>query len=217
MIKELFSKTVEFLVNVIGTGDYFGIFLLMVIESSFIPFPSEVVLIPAGILVARGEMSAITVFFAALLGSLVGAWINYFIGLKVGRVTANKLVKKYGKFFFLSEKNLKKADKYFRNHGEITTFIGRLIPAVRQLISIPAGFSRMNPFKFSIYSSLGAGVWIIILIYIGYFFGNNLKLVEQNLTIITLIILAISLLVVLIYLIAKYKKINQIYNLLHQL
>ena len=206
VLLETFNAVVEFFVNTIGVLDIPGIFFLMVIESSFIPFPSEVVLIPAGVLIARGEMSATAVFIAALLGSLVGALANYYIGLYLGRKAANKLINKYGKFFFITQKHLDKTDKYFKEHGEITTFVGRLIPAVRQIISIPAGFSKMNLFKFSFYSSFGAGFWIVVLMYLGIFYGKNQALIEKNITIITLLSIALSLVIVLIYLVIYLKK-----------
>lgn len=206
ILSEIFHNIVEFLVNIIGALDYFGIFVLMTIESSFIPFPSEVILIPAGVLVQRGEMSFLLVFLAGVFGSLIGALINYFLGLILGRKLMEKLILKYGKIFFLTNNHLEKSDNYFKKHGEITTFIGRLIPGIRQLISLPAGFSRMNLVKFSLYTSLGAGIWSFILISLGYLFGNNLQLIEENLNIITILLILCSLTIILIYLLILKKK-----------
>ena len=181
MIRELAQE----LVDLIFDWGYLGIFLLMAVESSFIPFPSEIILIPAGYLASQGEMSIGMVMSAALGGSLVGAFINYYLALILGR----KMLKKYGKYFFISENSLEKMDNYFEKHGAISTFIGRLIPGIRQLISIPAGLSRMNLVVFSTYTALGAGIWALILTMIGYFIGENQELIDTYLKQITMLVL----------------------------
>jgi membrane protein DedA with SNARE-associated domain len=203
VISEIFSPVIETLIETIGALDYIGILLLMTIESSFIPFPSEIILIPAGVLVQRGEMSFFLVLLAGILGSLLGAFINYFLALHLGRRAASSLINKYGKFFLISKESLDKSDSFFKNHGEITTFIGRLIPGIRQLISIPAGFSKMDIFKFSLFTALGAGIWSTILIFLGILFGENQSLIQQNLKIITLWVFLICAISVLIYILIK--------------
>lgn len=208
MIRDVFHRLVELLVNLVGDSGYLGIFILMAIESSFIPFPSEVVLIPAGVLVQRQEMVFLVVFFMGILGSLLGALINYYLAFHLGRKGVNKLVVRYGKIFFINKDSLVKIDNYFKKHGEITTFVGRLIPGIRQLISIPAGFTKMNIYKFSFYTVLGAGIWTSILIVLGYWFGNNMLIIEQNLNLISLLLVFFSLIVILIYLLIKKRKIN---------
>ena len=194
---EFFNQIVEGLLAIIAKFGYLGIFIGMTIESSFFPFPSEIIMIPAGALIAKGEMVFIWVFLAGLLGSLAGALINFFLAFYLGRRTINFLILKYGKFFLLGKKGLERSDIYFKKHGEITTFLGRLIPVVRQLISLPAGFSKMNLFRFCLFTSLGAGIWTFILIYLGYLFGNNSELIKANMNLIFLVI-SIFLLIILI-------------------
>jgi len=191
VIKELAQD----LVDLIFDWGYLGIFLLMAVESSFIPFPSEIILIPAGYLASKEEMNIGMIMTSALGGSLVGAFINYYLALMLGR----KILKKYGKYFFIKESALDKMDSFFEKHGHISTFIGRLIPGIRQLISIPAGISRMNLVVFSTYTALGAGIWALILTMLGYFIGENQELIDTYLKQIT-----ISVLVVLILLASWY-------------
>lgn len=206
MLIETYNIFLDNLLITIFSLGYLGIFFLMIIESSFIPMPSEIVLIPAGILIAQNQMSFLLVFLTAILGSLVGAFINYFLALYLGRKSINKLVLKYGKIFFINKNKIKKSEIYFKKHGSITTFIGRLIPVIRQLISIPAGFAKMNLFKFSLYTTLGAGIWSFILIYLGFIIGNNKNLVEQNLKNITLITLLICVIIIIGYIIFQKRK-----------
>jgi membrane protein DedA with SNARE-associated domain len=203
MILELFQSIVNFLIELINSLGYLGIFIGMSIESSFFPFPSEVILIPAGVLVSEGKMSFLLVFLAGVLGSIIGAWINYFLAFYLGRGAINKLTDKYGKFIFIDKTSIEKSEKYFEKHGEITTFIGRLIPGIRQLISIPAGFSKMNFTKFTLYTALGAGIWSLILIFLGYWFGENQELIYNN---IKLFLVLFSILVIGIYILVKKKK-----------
>lgn len=166
---------ITWLVDTIGRLGYAGIIALMFLESSFFPFPSEVVVPPAGYLASRGEMNIWLVIACGILGSLLGALFNYYLALWLGR----PVLIKYGKYLFLPQERFEKVDDFFLHHGEISTFICRLIPGIRQYISFPAGLARMNLVKFSFYTSFGASLWVAVLAYIGFFVGNNLELVKQ--------------------------------------
>ncbi|MFH1787676.1 MAG: DedA family protein [archaeon] len=204
MLDGLLTQLTQTILLIVKELGYIGIFIGMTIESSFFPFPSEVILVPAGVLASKGEMSITLIFIAGLLGSLAGAVFNYLLAMFLGRSAVDLLISKYGKILFLSKSSLKRSDDYFNKHGDITTFIGRLIPIIRQLISLPAGFSRMNFPKFIMFTTLGAGIWAIILIYLGYFFGSNSEWISNNLNVISFGLMLFSLIIFIIYL--RYKK-----------
>lgn len=165
----MFDAFVSWLVQTIGHMGYPGIVGLMFLESSFFPFPSEVVVPPAGFLAARGQMNLILVIGAGILGSILGALFNYWLSLRYGR----PLFLRYGRYFLVSEKSLDKADRFFADHGHISTFVGRLLPGIRQYISLPAGLARMNIPLFLFYTSLGSGIWVLVLALVGYWLGGN--------------------------------------------
>ena len=153
---------------------YLGVFSLMAVESSFIPFPSEIVIPPAAYLAFKGEMNVFIVVLVGVLGSLVGATVNYWIARSLGRVVIYDLVQfKWAKYFMLSKKKVEHAEKHFLDYGAVSTFLGRLVPAVRQLISLPAGFVKMNFGSFIFFTALGSGLWVSILAALGYYFGEN--------------------------------------------
>lgn len=150
--------------------NYWYIILLMAIESSFIPFPSEVVVPPAAYKAAGGEMNVVLVVLAATVGALIGSLINYVLAYFIGRPIIYRFANsRIGHMLLLSEEKIQTAERYFDKHGAASTFFGRLIPAVRQLISIPAGLARMNLYKFMFYTVLGAGIWNTVLASIGYY------------------------------------------------
>jgi membrane protein DedA with SNARE-associated domain len=166
---------VDWLLQTIGTLGYPGIFLLMAMESSIIPIPSELVMPPAGYLAQQGKMSMTVAILCGTIGSLVGAYANYFAAHYLGR----PLILKYGKYVFITEEKFAKVEIFFLKHGEISTFIGRLLPVVRHLISLPAGLAGMNHLKFSLYTLLGAGIWVTVLTFIGYFIGSQQELIMK--------------------------------------
>lgn len=166
---------------------YAGIFILMGLESTVLPIPSEAVLIPAGYLAYQGKMSFILIAISSTLGSLAGATINYVFALWVGR----PFLERWGKYFFVRPELLHKTDAFFDKHGGVSTFTGRLIPGIRHLISLPAGLTRMNYGKFAFYTCLGAGIWSIILTAMGWYIGGNEDLIRQYLKQITIALIAV--------------------------
>lgn len=166
----------------VDNANYWFVFIFMVIESSFIPFPSEVIVPPAAYLAATNagagaDMNVFGVVGMATLGALVGAFINYYLALWIGRPVVYKFSEsRIGHALLIDRDKVAKAEAYFDKHGAISTFIGRLIPAIRQLISIPAGISRMNVLKFAIFTALGAGVWNTILAAMGYWLARTVDM-----------------------------------------
>lgn len=153
--------------------NYWTITLLMTIESSFIPFPSEIVVPPAAYKAATGEMNVFIIFVAATLGANIGALVNYYLAKWLGRPIIYKFANsRFGHMCLIDESKVKYAEEYFDKHGSLSTFIGRLIPAVRQLISIPAGLAKMNIWKFILFTTIGAGIWNAILIALGWYLNG---------------------------------------------
>ncbi|MCW5618934.1 MAG: DedA family protein [Nitrosomonas sp.] len=191
----MIAEISEWIVNTIGSLGYSGIFILMMVESSFVPFPSEVIMIPAGYLASKGEMHILIVVLCGLFGSLFGALINYYLAIWLGR----PLLLQYGRYVMFNEMHLQKMEIFFQRHGHISTFTGRLIPVIRQYISIPAGLARMNIPIFCFYTSLGAGIWVLILTLLGYFIGENEVLIKEYLRDIIVVLLVACVIGVGIY------------------
>ncbi len=162
----------------VDNATYLFVFVFMVIESSFIPFPSEVIVPPAAYLACtKGDMNIFMVVLAATAGAIVGALINYYLALWIGRPIVYKFANsRFGHACLIDQAKVEKAEQYFDKHGAMSTFIGRLVPAVRQLISIPAGLARMNIWTFVLFTGLGAMIWNIILAALGWWLGKTVPL-----------------------------------------
>lgn len=198
---------INFLLNITADLGYFGVFTLMVVESSFVPFPSEIVIPPAAYLAAKGEMNIYLIVIAGILGSIVGALINYYLARHLGRKAIYKLVDlEWAKYLLLDHNKLQKAEEYFLKHGKISTFVGRLIPGIRQLISLPAGFVKMPIIPFVVFTALGAGIWIAILAFLGYYYGANQDLLNHYFHEAKWALVAIIGLLAIAFLVFKFKK-----------
>lgn len=183
------------LANVVLTLGYPGIVFLMAVESSLVPFPSELVMPPAGYLIHEGSMSWAPVIGAGILGSLIGALFNYYLAAKLGR----PFFLRYGKYVFLKPEHLERTERFFAEHGEVTTFVGRLIPVIRQLISLPAGLSGMPLGRFCFFTVIGAGLWVTVLTVIGWLVGRNQDLLHEYMKHATMWVLALAGVIVVAY------------------
>lgn len=195
-------ELITWLVNTIGALGYPGIFLLMAMESSVVPIPSELVMPPAGYLAHQGQMNIWVAILLGTAGSLVGAYANYFAAHYLGR----PLLLRYGKYVWITEEKFAKVETYFKDHGEISTFIGRLLPVVRHLISLPAGLAGMNHLKFSLYTLAGAGIWVTILTWIGYVIGANQDLIMKYSHQALIGVVVVSMIIIFFYVRAHKKK-----------
>ncbi len=191
----MLQPVVDFILESVSGMGYWGIFLLMALESSFFPFPSEVVMVPAGYLVYKGEMNMFLVLISGIGGSLFGALVNYYIAARWGRTFMHR----WGRYMFINPQKLAKMERFFSDHGHISTFSGRLIPGVRQYISFPAGLAKMDLAQFSIYTSFGAGIWVAILALLGYYIGGQEALIKQYLHVIIITLLVLLALLAYFY------------------
>lgn len=213
---ETLASHIDQIAAMAPTWGYVFIFVFMAVESSFIPFPSEIVMIPSGFLAARGELSLHAAFpdlavaiAVGLLGSLLGAYVNYFLSAFLGK----PFLRRYGKWFFLSPAALDRACEIFNRYGNLATFVCRLLPAIRQLISIPAGIARMPFGPFTLYTALGAGIWTAVLALTGFWLGRTagdityLELVHRGKAFIdgnmVWVVLALALLVAIHIIVSK--------------
>jgi len=186
---------VNWVLETVRDWDYWGIVILMGLESTVLPVPSELVLIPAGYLAYQGEMNFALIVLASAFGGVLGASVNYAFALWVGR----PFLERWGKYFFVRPQLLHKTDAFFVKHGAISVFTGRLILGIRHLISLPAGVSRMHYGRFVLFTALGAGLWSLILTTVGYLIGGNEDLVQQYLKQITLGMVAVIGAVLFLY------------------
>lgn len=199
---EFIHQIIEILVNYINQIGYIGIFFGMFLESTLVPIPSEVIMIPAGIAASLGSMNLFLVIFFGIAGNVLGAGFSYYISQKVGRAVIFKI----GKYFFVKESTIIKIENYFKNHGPISVFIGRLLPGFRHFISIPAGLANMNLKKFYLYTIAGSTIWTSILAILGFLIGKNQNLIEEYLHEISIITLILVIITILTYIFLKKNK-----------
>lgn len=169
----MIETAVQWLVHIIETLGYPGVFIMSALESTFLPIPSEATLIPAGYLIHQGTWNGPLVFLLAVTGTLTGSLANYVIAYYCGRY----VLVKYGRYFFMNEEKLLKMEGYFVRHGPLSIFLGRLVLGVRHFISFPAGLAKMDLKKFCLYTVAGGGLWTFILLALGYLIGDNKELV----------------------------------------
>lgn len=198
MIEVLF----DIISNIISQVGYFGVFVLMILESMIFPVPSEAVLPFAGYLSALGRFDLLLVSFIATIGSIVGSLISYFIGYFGGK----PFVLRIGKYFFLDSHHLDVTHKFFEKYGSKTVFISRFIPVIRHLISIPAGFAKMNLKKFVLFTFIGAFLWNFFLVWLGFRLSEKYYLVEKYSTPLDFLVLGALILFIIYYFYKHLKK-----------
>ena len=191
----MLHTAINWIVYTVHNWGYLGIFILTLLESTVMPVPSELILIPAGYLAYQGKMNVVLILLCAVLGGLTGASLNYAFALWVGR----PFLERWGKYFFVEPALLHKTDHFFLHYGAISTFTGRLIPGIRHLISLPAGLTRMNIISFALYTALGIGLWACILTGLGYTIGNNMLLIQHYLYDFTVAVVGITSLALIGY------------------
>jgi len=199
MITQLIDLIIALVINTVSLVGYFGILILMTFESACVPIPSEIIMPFSGFLVSTGKLSILGVTLAGALGNLIGAVITYAIGYYGGR----PFVLKYGKYFFIREKEVHHAEKFFARWGDFAVFIARNLPIVRTFISLPAGVAEMNFPKFVLYSFIGSIPWCFALTYLGYLLGSNWMIIRKYGDILDIIV-GIGILILIIKIIYDY-------------
>ncbi len=199
---DLIDPIINFLINFINQVGYFGIFVGMFLESTFFPLPSELVVIPAGIAASRGHMSLPIIILAGTLGNVAGAIFSYYLAEFAGRTILFKI----GKYLFVKPETIIKVEQYFKNHGPISVFIGRLLPGFRHFISLPAGVAKMNFKTFCFYTTLGSAIWTTVLAILGFEIGENMDLIKEYIHLIVLGCVVFCVLIAFTYIFFFKKK-----------
>lgn len=194
---ELFG---HYIIKFIESTSYVGIFVLMTLESALIPIPSEITMPFSGFLASSGKLSLVPVIAVGTIANLVGSYIAYYIGYLLEETILLKIIKKYGKFILLTEHDYEKAHKWFTKYGDKIIFISRLLPGVRTVISLPAGMFEMDIKKFTIYTIVGCFIWSTFLTYIGFYLGENWKLLEGYFRKFEIVIVIFSVIAIVWYL-----------------
>lgn len=201
IISQILAVTGGWAITITLALGYPGVVFLMALESMVVPLPSELILPFAGYLAATGEFNLWLVGIAATIGSLIGSLISYGMGSCGGK----RLVRRFGRYLLLDEADLNATENWFRTQGEKTIFIARFIPVVRHLISIPAGIGKMDLKKFSLYTVLGAGVWNMVLIWLGFYLGQNWRQVRQYSEYLSLAVVALLIIAFIIFIVRHWR------------
>ncbi len=196
------DSIVRILIEFIDKIGYLGIFLGMFLESTIIPIPSEIIMIPAGIAASNGKVNFWLVNIFGISGNVAGAIFSYYIAKSIGRT----IIFKFGKYFFIKPATIIKTEDFFNKYGSISVLIGRLLPGFRHFISIPAGISKMNFKNFLLYTTIGSSIWTTILTVFGFFIGNNQSLLKKHYHTILIATITISALVAILFWINKRLK-----------
>ncbi|WP_173912837.1 DedA family protein [Acinetobacter sp. Marseille-Q1618] len=199
-------KMTEWIISIMEQLGYFGIALLMFLDNVFPPIPSEIIMPSAGLAASQGKLVLTGVIIAGSLGSLIAAALLYWIGHKISQKILFEWVERYGKYLFLKSADVEKSLDWFEKYGHRIVFFGRMIPAVRSLISIPAGMSDMPFWKFMLYSGLGTIIWTTFLACVGFYFGENQALMHQIFSRVSYIIIAIVVIIVLWIVYRRYQR-----------
>lgn len=199
----------HWIISIMEQLGYLGIALLMFLDNVFPPIPSEIIMPSAGFTASQGQLLLSGVIIAGSLGSLIAAALLYWIGRKISHERIFKFVDQYGKYLFIKSDDVKKSLDWFEKYGHRIVFFGRMIPAVRSLISIPAGMSRMPFWKFMSYSTLGTIIWTSFLASVGYYFGNNTELMHQIFSQVGYVIVSIVVVIIFWIFYRRYQRKKQ--------
>ena len=203
----MFITFINWILGIAEGLGYLGVFILMTVESSFLPFPSELAIPPAAWLASQGKMNLFLIIIFGTLGSVVGAIINYFLALWLGRPLVYRLIEtRFAKIIRLNKKDLERAEEMFLKNAKSATFICRLVPVIRQLISIPAGFTKMHFGTFVFLTAAGSAIWVTILAILGYLLGSNQDLLMTYYNELKIVLLILGLAWLSYFLFKKRKK-----------